>query len=235
MASLAVRHAELADTVRNSQAELADTLRNAQAELADTVSKAIDRTQRQLEVTDRQLQETDRQQQLTDKQLRETERYLRESSERADRETRELKLQLGRLGQKFGGFTEGMALPSMQKILRQRFGMNVVSPRLSARRNGRSIEVDVLAYSNADVNEVYVVEVKSHLREEAIEQIKRIMRELRDFLPEHANKKIYGILAGVDIPEDVQRRVLREGIYLARIHDEEFAIEVPEGFKPTVF
>lgn len=30
-------------------------------------------------------------------------------------------------------------------------------------------------------------------------------------------------------------RVLRSGIYLARIHDEEFELQVPEGFQPRAF
>jgi hypothetical protein len=78
-------------------------------------------------------------------------------------------------------------------------------------------------------------EVKSHLREDGLEQMKKILREFRDFFPEHKNKKIYGILTAVDGPLDVQEKVLREGIYLARIHDEEFELDVPEDFKPRAY
>jgi hypothetical protein len=171
----------------------------------------------------------------TDRQMQETDRWLKEIREQADQETRELKQQIDRLGQKFGGFTEGMAFSSMQEILWERFGMNVISPRVTAWRNGGTLDLDVLAYSNTTVNEAYVVEVKSHLREDGLEQIKKILREFRRFFPEHANKKIYGILAAVDAPEDVREKVLREGIYLARIHDEEFEIQVPDDFKPRAF
>jgi hypothetical protein len=148
---------------------------------------------------------------------------------------RELGKQIGGLGQKFGGFTEGMAFPSMQKILRERFGMDVVSVRNIARKNGRSLEIDVLAYANREVNEVYVVEVKSHLREDGLEQMKRQLREFHEFFPGHASKKVYGILAAVDIPEDLRARVLREGIYLALIHDDEFELQVPPDFQPRAF
>lgn len=51
----------------------------------------------------------------------------------------------------------------------------------------------------------------------------------------HRDKKLYGILAAVDIPRDVRAKVLRSGIYLARIHDEEFELEVPEGFEPRAY
>jgi hypothetical protein len=165
----------------------------------------------------------------------ETDRQIRNSQARTDRQIEELGKQLGGLGQKFGGFTEGMAFPSMQKILRERFGMDVISVRNIARRDGRSLEIDVLAYSNAKVNAVYVVEVKSHLREDGLQQMLGILREFHEFFPGHEDKKVYGILAAVDIPEDLQRRVLQEGIYLARIHDETFEIRVPDSFQPRAY
>ncbi|MFM7613552.1 MAG: hypothetical protein ACKO4R_04835, partial [Synechococcales cyanobacterium] len=40
----------------------------------------------------------------------------------------ELGKQIGGLGAKFGSFTEGLALPSMETILHQQFGMEIISP-----------------------------------------------------------------------------------------------------------
>ena len=173
--------------------------------------------------TDRQLRETDRQLQATDRQLQAT-----------DRQIKELGRQIGGLGDKFGSFTEGLALPSMTKILTQRFGMDFIAPRVRMRRNGHSMELDVLAYSNTR-DDLFVVEVKSHLREEALDQMRKTLRELRDYLPDHRDKKVYGVLAAVDAPEKLQEKVLAEGIYLARIHDGQFEIQVPDGFQPRAF
>lgn len=165
----------------------------------------------------------------------ETDRQIRESQTRTDRQIEELGKQLGGLGQKFGGFTEGMAFPSMQKILREQFGMDVVSVRNIARKHGRSLEIDVMAYANGEINTVYVVEVKSHLREDGLQQMLRILREFHDFYPGHETKKVYGILAAVDVPDDLRERVLSQGIYLARVHDDTFEIRVPETFQPRAF
>jgi hypothetical protein len=154
---------------------------------------------------------------------------------KADRLLQENARQLQRLGEKFGGFTEGMAYPSMQKVLCEKFGMSVTSVRVSSRKNGRSLEIDVLAYANRDVNEVYVVEVKSHLREDGLQQMLRILREFHEFYPGHEDKKVYGILAAVDVPDDLRERVLSQGIYLASIHDDTFEIRVPETFQPRPF
>ena len=75
--------------------------------------------------------------------------------------------------------------------------MEVISPSVRVHKNGKDIELDVLAYANSNTNEVYVVEVKSHLREEGISQLQTIMTHFRSFFPEHSDKKLYGILAAV--------------------------------------
>jgi len=128
--------------------------------------------------------------------------YQRENelrSKETDRQLRELGKQIGGLGDKFGSFTEGLALPSMARILDKRFGMKVIAPRVRARNNGRSMEVDVLAYSD-DRDEIFVVEVKSHLREDGLDQMRKTLRDFHEFFPGHKDKKLFGILAAVDAP-----------------------------------
>lgn len=208
-----------------------EELRELLAELARSQAE----TDRQLKENDRRLEKT-RQLfhesfQRTEAEQRKTEEIQRQTSRQID----DLKKQLGGLGDKFGGFTEGMALPSMTKLLETRFGMDFIAPRARARRNGHHLELDVLAYSNSGRNEAYVVEIKSHLREEGIQQLLRILRDFPAFFPEHKDKKLYGILAVVDAPDELQQRVLDHGLYLARIHGDTFELQVPDGFEPRSF
>ena len=164
----------------------------------------------------------------TDRQLKETDLQLKELG-------KELGKQIGGLGQKFGSFTEGFALPSMDRILRERFGMETVSPRVRSRRNGEEMEIDVLAYANGERNAVYLVEVKSHPREEAIDQLKKLLQRFPQFFPEHRDKARYGILAAVDLSEDLKHLILGEGLYVARIEDDVFTLDVPENFQPRAW
>ncbi|MBU6230183.1 MAG: DUF3782 domain-containing protein, partial [Cyanobacteria bacterium REEB459] len=175
----------------------------------------------------RLFQETDRQLKETDRQLKETALLLREKSLETDRkfqetdhQLKELGKQIGGLGSKFGSFTEGLALPSMEAILQQRFGMTVVTPRVRARQKGAHLEIDVLAYANGDINRAFLVEVKSHPREEAIAQLRTTLSRFREFFPEHRDKQLYGILAAVDWSEAVKAQAIAEGLYVARIHDD---------------
>lgn len=56
----------------------------------------------------------------------------------------------------------------MAKNIWEKFKIEVISPSVRVSKNGIDAEIDVLAYSNSAINEAYIVEVKSHRREEAI-------------------------------------------------------------------
>jgi hypothetical protein len=160
---------------------------------------------------------------------------LAQNAKEVNKQLKELGKQIGGLGKKFGSFTEGLALPSMTKILKERFKMEVISPSVRVSKNGINAEIDVLAYANSAINEAYVVEVKSHLREEGISQLNEIMGNFRQLFPEHKDKKLYGIIAAVDISDTLKQRVLAAGFYVARIKDETFSLDTPEGFQAKCF
>ncbi len=152
-----------------------------------------------------------------------------------DKQLKELGKQIGGLGNKFGFFTEGLALPSMTKVLTEHFKMEVVAPRVKSRKNGSEMEVDVLGYANTKVNAVVVVEVKSRLTENELKTTLKKMELFFKFFPEHSDKELYGILAVVDLTENMRQRVLAKGLYLAQINDETFRLNVPPDFQPRSF
>ncbi|MBE8995493.1 DUF3782 domain-containing protein [Microcystis aeruginosa] len=174
----------------------------------------------------------------TDLLLKEVSQQQKENAQqqkKTDKQLKELGQQIGGLGAKFGSFTEGLALPSMEKILRQRFGMEVISPSVRVTKDGKHLEIDVLAYTNGGLNTAYIVEVKSHAREESITQLKSILQRFRSFFPEHKNKKLYGILASVDLSPELREKILEEGFYVARIHDQVFELDIPDNFQPQSY
>lgn len=161
---------------------------------------------------------------------------LRKSQQETDKLVRQVTKQLGELGNKFGSFTEGMAWLSLDKLLRKHFGMNDVGQRRRATNNGHSLEIDVLAFDNTGArDEVYLVEIKSRLTDAGIEQMLKTVADFPRFFPQLADRKTYGIIAAVDIPDNLRAEVLKQGLYLARISDETFKLAVPRGFKPKAF
>jgi hypothetical protein len=202
-------------------------LATAQAEL----TAAQKETDKQLKETDLLLKEVSQQQKENAQQLKETDRQ----QQKTDKQLKELGKQIGGLGAKFGSFTEGLALPSMETILRQRFGMEVISPSVRVSKDGQHLEIDVLAYTNGELNTAYIVEVKSHAKEESITQLKSILQRFRRFFSEHKDKKLYGILAAVDLSPGLREKILQEGFYVARIHDQVFELDIPDNFQPRLY
>jgi len=204
------------------------------------------KTDEKFQKTDEKFQKTDEKFQKTfqetDKKFRETDEKFQKTFQKTDqlfnkmaRENKELRQQIGGLGNKFGSFTEGMAFPSMSKVLKEQFKMQVIATRVKAEHNNKKLELDVLAYTNGKLNTAIIVEVKSHVKQDGLEQLLKTLATFPQVFPEHADKKLYAILAYIDMPDNVRDKVLKEGIYLARIHDEQFKIKVPANFQAHCF
>ncbi|WLT36829.1 tektin family protein [Synechocystis sp. B12] len=223
--------ATTADEVWQLLGELVQAQKEQREESARMRQEADRRSQQMDRRFQEQREEADRRSQETDRLIRE----LREQSKKTDRQIQELGKQIGGLGQKFGSFTEGLALPSMETILFEKFGMEVVTPSARVSKQGKHIELDVLAYANGEVNTAIVVEVKSHARPESITQLIKHLQQFREFFPEHQDKKLYGILAAVDLSNALREEVLKAGLYAARIRDEIFELDIPATFQPRVW
>ncbi|MCX8087135.1 MAG: hypothetical protein N3C63_09595 [Rhodocyclaceae bacterium] len=175
-----------------------------------------------------QLRETDRLVRELDRQIAEQWKQIAEQG----RQIAEQGKQIGGIGDKFGYFAEGMALPTMERLLRRKFRMETVNPRCRVRRGGEEREYDVLAWANGKTNTAIVVEVKSRVKREAVGQLIEQLESLFDFLPELKGKARLGILAGIDWDVGVEEEAQEAGLYTARIRDEMFELTTPKGFKP---
>jgi len=222
---------ELVARIAEMQAETARQMVETDRKMAETGRILKESAERAAE----ERRKTEEERRKTEEKRAEEQRKTEEERRKTERVIRQVNKQLGELGNKFGSFAEGMALPSMEKILRDRFNMDVVTPRATSRLNGRMIEIDVMAYDNGSRNELYVVEVKSHLTREGIDQILKTIEEFPRFFGAHRDRTVYGIIAAVDIPQNIRAEVLKEGLYLARIHDGEFELLTPKNFKPRAF
>jgi len=185
-----------------------------------------------IEATAISQRETASQIKATERQMKETDRKMQET----DRKLKELGKQIGGLGNKFGAFAEGLAFSSIERILRTDFGMESVTPRFSVvKKGGESQEFDVLAFSNGEVNQGMIVEVKSSLDLATIEQMKWKMDSLFHWMPEHRNKEFQGMVAYVDGSAAARQAVLAHGWHLVHVGEELFEVKTLPGFVPKIY
>jgi hypothetical protein len=154
----------------------------------------------------------------------------------ADHEIDWLKELEQRFADELGDSTYELTLRSMTEILFRDFRMSAVTPGLRVRNDGRFIEVGIFAWSNDPAGDMFKVTITRQLQEEDIQEVQNLLRDFRDASPQETHgRKIYAILAAEEIPDDLGKKVLQEGIYLARIHDGQFEIQVPESFHARAF
>lgn len=187
-------------------------------------------------------QETDRKFQETDKKFKETDKMLTEKFQATDKKfkkteklIRNMGKGVGGLGKAIGNIAEGLAFPSIVKELKDKFKIELISENVEKNKNNKHIELDVFGYSNSVRNEAFIVEIKSTLDLDAIYQIEKTMLNFRELMPEHADKKLYGIISAIKAPKNLIEEVNKHGLYFATVKEGLFKVEIPKGFIPKVF
>ncbi len=169
------------------------------------------------------------------KQWQESREEILASRRETDRLITSLERRLGELGNAFGTYTESMFVPSLKRILRERFGMTVITAPQKFQINGADYEIDVVGHAGQESDEVYLAEIKNRLREDGIHQILDHLRRFPQAFPEHRGKKLFGILAAVTIPDNLRVQALKQGLFLATVKDDVFELSTPDDFEPRPF
>lgn len=136
---------------------------------------------------------------------KETERRFQET----ERQLKLLREQIGGLDNKFGSFTEGLAYPSLYRILTEDFHLDTVAYRVRQRRNGTEQEFDMVGSTNGANQRIFLVEIKSHLTEVELKKFEKKLGRFFTFFPEHLGKALYGLIAAVNVARELETRAAR--------------------------
>ncbi len=180
-------------------------------------------------------EESDRRWQESQRQWQESREEIIASRRETDRLITDLNRRFGEIGNALGLYTESMFQPSLKRVLRQRFGMTIITSPQKFHIDGDDYEVDLVGHAGAASDEVYLAEIKSQLREDGIHQILEHLGRFPRAFPEHRGKKLFGILAAVTIPENLRSQALKQGLYLATVKDDVFELSMPDDFVPRPF
>ncbi|MDZ7878016.1 MAG: DUF3782 domain-containing protein [Saprospiraceae bacterium] len=228
---------ELKDLVASlavAQRQFAEDLAATQKEVA-AIQKEVAVVQKEAAAAQKEAAAAQKEAATAQKEVAAVQKEAAAAQKETAKQIKQTQKQLGELGNKWGTFTEGMAIESIKKILFERFNISVINRNVEKRMNGSTIEMDAFGYENSTVNTAVIVEIKSHLRDDAIEQIERIMTDFPKFFPDHADKKLYGMIACVYAPDNIKNALRKKGIFLAVLHDEVFELYPFDNFTPKDF
>ena len=160
---------------------------------------------------------------------------LQSEVRKTEKVVKNLAKQMGELGKKWGTFTEGLSGPSIRKILMDKLGATNVVFNAVSNEGGENMELDALGTVNGDVQKAYVVEIKSHLRDEALDQLLKILEKFPKGFPAHKDKAVYGVIACMHAPDNLIKKLRNNGIYLAVASDDILRLQSFPSFKPMNF
>ena len=145
---------------------------------------------------------------------------------------RESNMQWGAMAKKMGTMTEDLAAPSIPRIVREEFGLELESFGIRQKRrlpDGRTKEYDAVGVA-ADL--VFLDSTKSTLEASYVNDFIEDILIFRDFFPEYREKKLIGILATLRVEENVLKHAEKQGLLVLGVGDQLLEVKNTPGFKP---
>jgi hypothetical protein len=152
-----------------------------------------------------------------DRRAAEADRRAAEADQRMSRLeklTANASREVSSLGDRWGLFVENMVAPAVLRLFRER-GIDIrhLYRRAVSDIPGARMEVDILAV-NGDV--AVVVEVKSRLSKEDVDEFCEKLQKFKEAFPERLNHQIYGAVAAIEFVQNVDRYAYRKGLFVIR-------------------
>ncbi|MGH7449884.1 MAG: DUF3782 domain-containing protein [bacterium] len=169
-------------------------------------------------------------------QSKETDQKFKEMAQSIKETTKQIKAthrRVDALTSKWGRFVEGLIVPGVKRLFHAR-GIEVekVYQRVRAHKNGGEMEIDILAI---DEGYVVLIEAKSTLSVEDVNEHLERLAAFKTFFPEYKNKKALGAVAGIVIDEGADRHAYRQGLYVIAQSGETVKILNDMKFKPKTW
>jgi hypothetical protein len=195
-------------------------------------------TERRFQETERflkeQSKETERflkeQSQETDRKFQETERLLREQAQKTSREISKVTKAVGELSNRLGEFVENSVRPAAVQLF-QKYGIAVheVHTNVSVQRDNEGLEIDLLVVNDTDV---IVIECKSKLSVEHIQEHVERLNKVKRLMPKYANTRILGAVASMVLTDSIINYAYRQGLFVLAQSGDAMVIRNDINFKP---
>ncbi len=202
-----------------------------QKETDRQLQEAIREMRQQSKETDLMFQETDRQFKETDRQFKETDRQFKET----DRKLQESGKKIGELGNRLGEFVEGLIKPSVTRLFQER---GIAVHKTASDINANNPELDLamqidLFVINSDA--CALIEVKSKLSLDDVNEHIERMGKFKPLYPEYADKKVYGAVAAMIIPDNIAKYAYRQGFFIITQSGESAVMLNDAAFRPKAW
>ena len=157
--------------------------------------------------------------------------------EETDRQLKETGKHLKRLEKLFedqwGKLMEALVKGDLIKLLNERkIEVQGIAREHSRIQNGKEFEFDIIAING---NTVVVVEVKTTLRPQDVENFVKKLKVFKSIFEEYKNKKIYGAVAYLKANSGANKNSERKGLFVIRATGSSASITNKKEFRAKEF
>ncbi len=173
-------------------------------------------------------------------EMREFKDEMNQSRDESQKEWRKYRQDLGEISRKMGTLAEDMVAPSIPRILRvvlecsdEKIDSAVRVRRYHRTEPGRRQEFDVVATCG---RYLLINETKNTLRPEDIKDfVQKTLPTIRDFFPEHVDKKVIGVIASLYVDESLVHYGERQGLIVLGFGEDLMDVLNSPDFRPNEF
>lgn len=166
-----------------------------------------------------------------DERIKETDARIEQRSRETDEKLRRLE---GLFGIQWGRMLEALVEPGALKLFQERgIAVHYAYRRVLAQLNGDSMEIDLLL---ENTTEAVAVEVKSRFTNEWVNEFLNDLNSFVHFFPKYQGYRLYGAIAGLEMPVDVAKYAYRRGLFVIKITGDDIVqIVNDDKFRPRDF
>ncbi len=135
------------------------------------------------------------------------------------------------VGNKFFIFDDYSYVSSVEKILFREFGVDEIAFGVKTIRNGKNFDLNALGIGYGEKNAIAVVfRIETHSKDLCLEEFVETLQLFPKFFPQHANKKLYGVIAADEISSRQERLAKTLGLSVAQIFEDDFSLKAKRRF-----
>ncbi len=167
----------------------------------------------------------------TDKQFKENQQEMIRMSKETDKKINKLS---GLFSNQWGKLMEALVEPSCLKLFKAR-NIDVTRSYKNIKIQNKNIDAEFdIVLANGE--EVVVVEVKTDMSVDKVKYFMEKLSQFKTYMPEYADKKVYGAVAGIKYSEQSDKYAYRQGLFILR-NSGDYILEIanPENFNPKLF
>ncbi|MEM6317167.1 MAG: hypothetical protein AAF960_05815 [Bacteroidota bacterium] len=169
----------------------------------------------------------------TDAKFKETDAKFKETDAKFKETDAKIKEAFNLFKSQWGKLMESLIEGDLLNLLQQR-GLQVrdTSTRRKGNYKGTSYEFDIIAHNG---DEIVIVEVKTTLRVSHVKKFIKRLEQVKTWLPEYKNFKVYGAIAYLKAEEESDTFAQAKKLFAIRATGNSASIINPTNFEPRTF